>query len=164
MKLRTLVIVFGVLSVAFSSCTKEAGPAGADGNANVKSFVFNAPNLGATFWSDTLKGVSYPSLENSLLLTYIKDEDCINNWFSVPGIGCLNRYMVQVFTYPMLDTSNTGLSMQLRDPDGSPYTGTAITFTKVRVIVAPANSNWAGKKEMDYTNYSSACRYFNIAE
>ena len=62
MKLKNLLLLCTVLMLAISSCKKEAGPtgpAGKDGNANVKSITYNNPITAASYWQDTIPGVTY---------------------------------------------------------------------------------------------------------
>ncbi len=177
MKTRNLILLFTVIAVSFSSCKKEAGPTGpagtngingtngTDGNADVKSITFNNPITNSYYFTDTLPGVNYNVLGNSLVLTYIQDPNCTPNWYSVPGLGCSAVYSARVFTTVPggSDTLTTLLSLELRTPDGTSIS-TNHTISKLRVIVAPASTILTGKKETDYSDYKATCRYFNIAE
>ena len=167
MKLKNLLLLCTVLTLAISSCKKEVGPtgpAGADGNANVKSITFNNPITADSYWNDTIKGVNYQSLASSLILTYIEDDGCAPNWYSVPGLGCGANYNARFYTtrgFP--DTTMTYGNLELRTPDGTGYVNA--TISKLRIIVAPASTVIVGgKKEMDFSDYRFACRYFGIKE
>ena len=166
MKIKNLILVFAVITLAVSSCKKEAGPAGKDGNANVKSITFLNPITNSTGWSDTLPGVTYQSLSNSLVLVYIQDQGCTPNWYSVPGLGCNASYTARFYTSysGISDTVTTLGNLALLNPDGS-FGASNQTISKLRVIVAPASTYvTGGKKEVDYSDYKATCRYFNIAE
>ncbi len=168
MKIKNLILIFAVIATTFSSCKKEAGPtgpAGTNGNANVTSLTFTNPITGGTLWYDTLKGVTYQSISSSLVLAYIQDANCGNNWYSMPGWGCGANYAGRFYTAQVggTDTTTTMAYLELLNPDGS-YGVSSQTLTKLRVIVAPAGTTLTGKKEIDYADYKATCRYFNIGE
>ena len=167
MKTKNLILLFAVITVSISSCKKDAGPtgpAGKDGNANVKSFTFNNPITVSTGWADTLNGITYQSLSSSLVLAFIQDANCGRNWYSAPGWGCGAAYAMRFYTFTdVIDTVTTFASLVLLNPDGS-FGASNQTFTKIRVLVAPASTVLTGKKEVDYSDYKATCRYFNIQE
>ncbi len=165
MKTIKQILLFAVFALLLSSCKKETGPAGPMGNANITSIIFNNPIVNGTVFDDSLPGVAYSSLASSLLLTYIQDDQCLDTWYSVPGIGCGAVYTARVFTYHQSnDTITTYLTLELRNPDGN-FLQYNRTITKLRVIVAPATTIVTGKKEpVDFSDYKSAMKYFGLKE
>ncbi len=177
MKMKNLFLFTCLIAALFSSCKKEAGPTGpagangtngtngTNGNANVKAFIFNNPITNSFYFSDTLQGLTYKSIDSSLVLCYLQDENCQNFWYPVPGIGCNSLYQSRFYTSATaFDTTLVVVNLELRQPDGSYGGALTQTITKLKVIVAPASSVVVGKKEIDYSNYQEVCRYFRIAE
>lgn len=165
MKTIKQILLFAMFAFLLSSCKKETGPAGPMGNANITSIIFNNPIVSGTVFDDSLPGVTYSSLSNSLLLTYIQDDMCPDIWYSVPGLGCLAIYTSRVFTYRKSnDTVTTYLTLELRNPDGN-FLQYSRTITKLRVIVAPASTLLTGKKEpVDFSDYNATVNYFGLKE
>lgn len=151
-------------AVTLSSCKKEvgpAGPAGTNGNANVKAFIFNNPITNSWVWTGTLTGVT--DLDSSLLLAYVEDATCVGLWYSVPGVGCFANYTTRLSS-SLGGPNVVVLDLQLLNPDGSFTPHISATLSKIRIIVAPASSVIIGKREIDYSNYKAVCKYYGLQE
>lgn len=158
-----LVLLSAVITLSLFSCKKEtgpAGPAGTNGNANVKAFLFSNPITNNWYWTGNLAGVT--DLDSSLLLAYAMDANCDGVWYSVPGVGCFANYTTRMSSYSI--GSSSTIDFQLLNPDGSFTPHVSYTITKLRIIVAPAGSVISGKKELDFNDYHEVCRYYGIKE
>ncbi len=165
--MKNLLLTCCVLTLIFSSCKKETGPAGANGangNANIKSFIFTDPISFGYLFTDTLPGVTYSSIDSSLVLAYVQGYVCASNWYTAPGIGCNGSYSTRVFTNKLMN-NQTLFVLELRNIDGSVDISMTESVSKLKVIIAPVSSVVTGKKEqVDFSDYHATCRYLNIAE
>lgn len=162
-----LFLFFTALTFAFSSCKKEVGPvgpagtAGANGNANVKAFIFNNPITNNWHWTGTLDGVT--DMDSSLLLAYVEDATCVGLWYSVPGVGCFATYTSRLSSSKG-GPGSTVIDLQLLNPDGSFTPHISASLSKLRIIIAPASSVTIGKREVDYNDYHAVCKYYGLQE
>ena len=168
-KLFSLTIVLGLL-VGLMSCTKEgpAGPAGkngTDGNANVTTYLFtDSATISWTLTSniisleyDSIFNLTDSLLEESIILVYAN----INSyWNFIPGLGYGALYSTRLFF------DNSAITIQLRDPDGTTWTGTnKPEFSAIKVCVIPSTTviemNAAG---IHQENYEECMRYLFPSE
>lgn len=167
------VLVALVCAIALVGCEGERGPRGIvgvdgqDGNANVVMFEFGSrtTTLGRiTYQFAASRGL----VDSSLVLGYANPSDYVASaWIPVPGIGPLDQYMTRSFwhqtsTNPSTYTYTVGILW----PDGSgPYTN-SVTFTKFKIILAPASSITVGTAsgKLDLADYRSVRDYFGLSD
>lgn len=92
LKLLSFAIMSVVLSLGIMGCKKEAGPTGPagangqDGNADVKTLIFNNPDWSSgTSRMDLNTSFTDEQITNDVILTYIQLSTSSNYMMSVPG-------------------------------------------------------------------------------
>lgn len=152
-----------------AACTKEgpAGPAGTNGtNGNANVIVVNHPldSIGSSksITINLPSEVSIGAADSGLILVYYKGlvSDGCGYWYPSPGLGCGASYQ----TRWLYNVSNKQLTMSLKNPDGSDYTGLNRTFTNTKVIIASGTTFLSGKKDIDFSNYEEVKRYLNLKD
>lgn len=149
-----------------SACKKEAGPAGKDGNANVKVFMFYNKTLTAGNGVIDTIPISTGALDSSLALMYYTDSANTANkgiWYSSPGLGRLGAYQTRNFFLGIGASSSFTLSVF--NPDGTSYSGSSLKLPQLKVVVVPASSYIVGKKEdVDFSDYKATMQYLGLPE
>lgn len=159
-------------AVLFASCKKgdtgPAGPAGADGNADVTVF-----NYGERTFSGTsgylMSDISQAKMDASFILAYYNPStEAATSWYPMPGLGSGGTYDTRYLVYQSSTTPSVyTFSLRLMKPDGSGIYTTDVTFTKTRIFLVPASKVLAGGKmvrPVDFSDYHAVCRYYNIPE
>lgn len=156
----TLTLVLGL--VFMSACKKEAGPAGKDGNTNVKVYLFAGANLtSGLFYITNNIPIRFSAVDSSLVLAYHKSG---GYWFSTPGLGFGPYYMARVRYNSTMYPDSTEVFTSIHDADGSTYSGSGETIEKVKYVVAPASAVFGKKETVDYTDYKATMKYFGLSE
>ncbi len=150
------------------ACSKDGatGPAGTngtngtDGNANVTVYNFGTDFSLTNEKTLTLTGISQTDFDNSLRLVYFKDASCSGFWYSVPGLGCAGNYLIRIYS----STLSTELYFNIKDPDGTSYSGVARNITDVKVFIIPPSStiNLRTSKPLTQMSYEEVCDLFNL--
>ncbi len=169
MKTKIATILFIGAIALFASCKKSTtgptGPAGAtgatgaQGNANVKIYNYGI----TTFSSSSIlarfapAGLTAQKIDSSLILVYYSEG--AGQWNMANGLGPGGSYATIQYTEP----SDTSVNVYLQDSDGSNYSGSGVTWQKVRVVIAPTGSVFR-KAELDYSNYAEVAKYYNIKD
>ena len=156
-------ITLSVICFLVSSCTKEGlvGPAGSDGNANVKVYFFEHPDSLSNSHPINLQlpGITNNYLDSSLILVYYIDQSN-GLWYPSPGLGANNTYQTKWYVY---SNSSPEIEMRIANPDGSSYSGAPKLVSKVKIVVAKGSEFLSGKKEpVDYTDYDATMKFFNL--
>ena len=158
------------LLILTASCTKQGpvGPAGtngtngtngSNGNANVKEFFYS--NQGDFSALSKYLQIKSSVFDSSLVLVYYDPSNGV--WYSCPGLGSGANYQTRFYTNGAVDS--VLLSFGIYNPDGSAYTGTAVTVARLKVIVAPASSVFVGKTSpVDFNDYRATMKYFGLKE
>ncbi len=159
----TLTLALGFFFI--SSCKKEtgpAGPAGKDGNTNVKVYLFYGATLTPTNAGMTNNiPIRFSAIDCSVVLAYHKTG---GYWFSTPGLGFGPYYMTRVRYHSTMYPDSTEVFISIHDPDGSTYSGSGETIEKVKYVVAPASAVFGKKETVDYTDYKATMKYFGLSE
>ncbi|MFN8315117.1 MAG: hypothetical protein U0T32_01560 [Chitinophagales bacterium] len=156
----TLTLVLGL--VFMSACKKEAGPAGKDGNTNVKVYLFAGANLtSGLFYITNNIPIRFSAVDSSVVLAYHK---CGGYWFATPGLGYGPSYMARVRYYNTGYPDSTEVTTSIFDMDGSLYSGGSVTIEKVKYVVAPASAVYGKKETVDYSDYKATMKYFGLSE
>ncbi len=156
----TLTLVLGL--VFMSACKKEAGPAGKDGNANVKVYIFKGATLTTTTAGMTNNiPIRFSAIDSSVVLAYHKSG---GYWFSTPGLGFGPYYMARVRYNSTMYPDSTEVFTSIHDADGSTYSGSGESIEKVKYVVAPASAVFGKKETVDYSDYKATMKYFGLSE
>lgn len=156
----TLTLVLGL--VFMSACKKEAGPAGKDGNTNVKVYLFAGANLtSGLFYITNNIPIRFSAVDSSVVLAYHKSGGF---WFPTPGLGYGPSYMTRVRYNSTMYPDSTEVLTSIHDPDGSTYSGSGESIEKVKYVVAPASAVFGKKETVDYSDYKATMKYFGLSE
>ena len=166
MKMFKLLSVPLAFLLFMAACTKEgpAGPAGTNGNANV--IVVNHPT--DTVGSSEIIEIYLPAsvtpsmIDSGLILVYYFGavNDACEFWYPSPGLGCGGLYQ----TRWIYDKLTNAVTLTIRNPDGSAYTGPNRIFAKTKVVIATGTTFLTGKKDIDFSNYEEVKRYLNLKD
>ncbi|HOY30534.1 MAG TPA: hypothetical protein PKW80_01520 [Bacteroidales bacterium] len=164
MKTLKLLVALLIIAAVATSCEKEAGPAGpagtngTNGNANVTVYGFS----GHTF-SSLLPGTQYTlpisggMADSSLILPYYHISDY---WYQMGEIGYGANFASRYFIEPL--PTVTYLRIDIKNVDGSNYTGGDITWDSIRVFVIPANIFRSARLDnIDFKNHGEVSAYFD---
>jgi hypothetical protein len=165
LKLLTIILFIGIIAV---SCKKEEGPVGpagpagtngTNGNANVTVYGFGAQTYSVVNYEHPFTlPVSAGIADSSLIFPYYHYSVW---WYPVGSVGYGGTYSSRYYIYP--NTTSTTVQIQVRNADGSSYSGADITWDSVRVFVIPANifkSTPAGK--VNFKDYQSVSSYYGV--
>jgi len=159
----TLTLALGL--VFLSACKKEtgpAGPAGKDGNANVKVYLFNGATLTPSVLAITNRiPLRFSAVDSSVVLAYHKS---CGYWFPTPGLGCGASYMARVRYNTSGYPDSTEVSTSIFNPNGTTYSSGGESIEKVKYVVAPASAVFGKKEPVDYSDYKATMKYFGLSE
>lgn len=169
--LRFPVLLFLCMAMLMSSCKKgDTGPAGEDGNANVRLFTYSDITFTGVY-NMQLSGISQGMMDSSLVLIYYNPStEVASSWYPVPGLGSGALYDMRYLLYQSSTSPSIyTISLRAMQPNGSGSYASQLTFTKVRVFLVPASSVTVGGRGvadsesiLNVEDYYSVCRYFNI--
>lgn len=170
MKKTFLLLLPMAILFTIASCSKEgpAGPAGADGqdgNANVIVITHGSDTLStitSTIDIGLPASVSPATIDSSLVLVYYKgvqSQGC-DYWYQSPGLGCGSGYQTRWYYRPVENL----VRLEIKDVDGTAFTGTDRYLTSVKVVIAKGNAFFTGKKEVDFSSYEAAKAYFGLKD
>jgi len=159
------------LVLLMTSCKKgDTGPAGQDGNANVRLFTYS--NITFTSVHNLqLSGISQSLMDSSMVLLYYNpSNEVATSWYPIPGLGSSAAYDMRYLLYQSsASPSIYTVSLRAMLPNGSGAYGSQLTFNKVRLFLVPASSVTVGgrgiadsESVLNKEDYYSVCRYFNI--
>ncbi|MCB9335801.1 MAG: hypothetical protein H6586_06605 [Flavobacteriales bacterium] len=151
-----------IISIALFSCTKEGkqgetGPAGVNGNANVKSETFtifpsNWQTSGNTIYVNRTTSLITTNIANSgAVLLYIQSTNS-TAWqalpYTFPGTNQIYRYW----------HSDGELQIQVYDSQSTPY----ITSNRNFKLVTISSTAKVANPNIDYNNYYEVKGAFNL--
>ena len=162
-----------VLTVVLSSCKGDVGPTGPsgqngiDGNANVLLFNFGSQTT-TTGSLSYLLNVEQATVDSSLILVYYNpSNEASTAWYQSPGLGSVQAYETRWFIFQTsTGPSQYTLTIRLLLPDGSAAYTASTTFTKVKVILAPASQiiPLIVSGRLDLSNYGAVRSSLGLAE
>lgn len=158
-----------VLALSFTGCKKDgevgpSGPAGSngvDGNANVKLFYFGPDTMTTTTtWKTHVfdSTITENMIDSSLVLIYHENSGF---WYPSPGLGIAGSYQTRSYTYGT--PTQASLSIQIYNADGSTYTGAQQIFTRIKVIIAPADIFTGRGMKIDTKDYYATMGYLGLS-
>jgi hypothetical protein len=160
------IALFSILF--FAACKKgDTGPQGPMGNADVKMFTFGPQTFTGTLNLKLPAGLAQGYIDSSLVLVYYNPSTEVPTaWYACPGIGTTNAYETRYLLYKSSPSPEEWtLSIRLVKPDGSGAYASAVTFTKIRVVFAPASSIQTGRSmPIDLKDYNAVKNYFNLPD
>lgn len=125
-----------ITAVTVISCSKK-GDTGPEGNANVTLFNFGSKTFTST--TDYALPISQGKVDSSLVLAYYNPSlEAESSWYSIPGNGSTNAYVVRNLLFHANPTTYT-YRVFLQNPAGGTFTG-SVTFRKFRIFVIPAST------------------------
>jgi len=165
MKTLKLLSLLFIIAAIVTSCEKEgpAGPAGTngtnvtDGNANVAVYgfsghTFSSANPGTTYTLQISGGMA----DSSLILPYYYMSAY---WYQMGEIGYGANFASRYFIEPF--PTVTYLRIDVRNVDGTSFTGGDITWDSIRVFVIPANIFRSAQKDnVDFSRHKEVAHYF----
>lgn len=181
----TTKMINGLLAVTatimlFASCAKDgdtgpAGPAGQngtngtngvngqDGNSNVKIYYFGPDTLSSTV---TVKNhllaaeVTQNMIDSSLVLLYYQSSTFPDFWYAAQGIGPSASFQTRWYVTPGIN-----LFIELRDLDGTAYSGGQVILKKLKLVVAPSSA-FSGNRygQVDYNDYKATMKFLGVQE
>ncbi|HNX06995.1 MAG TPA: hypothetical protein PKL96_05375 [Bacteroidales bacterium] len=163
LKLFAMILFIGIIA---ASCTKEgpegpqgaAGTNGTDGNANVRYFGFG-PTIFTSTQSENhfFLHISDGTADSSLILPYYYSNSF---WYQVGEIGWGANYLSRY--YYLTTPDSTRLNCQVRNIDGSAYTGADVTWDSIKVLVIPANVFRSAKADdVNFNDYKQLNTYLS---
>lgn len=171
LKKASYILLVALTSTAIScspedGATGPQGPAGMDGNANVRNITFDASNFAGTFTDVFIPELTQDVLENDALLTYLNDGTL---WFPVPCPAEAYGFDLAV---------DVNYDIGLVSFDYSDATGTSVDIFAGElqsgrlIIIESSSSTTRGNqfdiakelrdKGVDINNYYEVCDYFNL--
>lgn len=151
----------------FSACKKgDTGPQGPTGNADVKMFTFGSQTFTGALGLKLL-GLTQGYVDSSLVLVYYNPvPEAATAWYPCPGLGSGGSYETRYVIYRTSTTPEEWMvSIRAVKPDGSGPYPNALTFTKVRIIFAPASSIQTGRgTPLDLKDYNAVKNYYNLPD
>jgi len=165
-----LLAVILVLAAALYSCSGEdgaTGPRGEDGNANVIILEYGTQTTTTGMFTYTFQA-SQGFVDSCLVLGYYNPSTEVPTaWYAVPGLGSMGAYMTRSYWYQIsLDPSAYGYYVRLLTPSGSAAYTTSTTFTRFRIVLAPASEIQilSSSGMLDLSDYSAVADYFKLPE
>jgi hypothetical protein len=168
---RKLFLV-AALALSFTACKKgDTGPAGTsgkDGNANVTVYNFGSQAASGGSLNYTLT-VTQGKIDSSLILVYSNPStEAATAWYPVPGLGSGGSYEARFFIYQTATTPSSvyTLAVRLLSPGGTAVYSSAVTFTKLKVVLAPASTLINGRMAapVDYSDYYAVKAYYHLPD
>lgn len=152
-----------LLAATFASCKGDTGPAG---NANVTVYNFGTQTtITGTF--TYIVNVDQATVDNSLILVYYNpSNEAATAWYQVPGLGSVGAYQTRYFIFQTsASPSQYTTTIRLLTPDGSATYTTSTTFTKAKIILAPASDivPMVTSGRLDLSNYEAVRAYLGLA-
>ncbi|HEX2848071.1 MAG TPA: hypothetical protein VHN59_16105 [Chitinophagaceae bacterium] len=157
----------------FTACKKgdigpegPQGPQGPTGNPDVKMFKFG-PQTFTGALNLKLPGLKQGYVDSSLVLVFYNPSTEVSSaWYPCPGLGSGSVYDTRYFIYQSsVSPEEWSLSIRLVKPDGSGSYASAVTFTKTKIIFAPASSIQTGRgAPVDLKDYNAVKNYFNLPD
>jgi|SRR5579859_264015 len=168
-KIRTSILVLTVLSI-IGSCKKgDQGPAGTNGtngNANVAIYTFGSQTFTGSY-NYILTGISQGRIDSSLVLAYYNPAgEAATSWYPVPGPGSGGLYEVRSFFYQSNTSPSTyTFGVRLMNAGAATIYGNPVTFTKFKIVIAPASSITAGSRVApDLKHYSEVRAVYGLGD
>jgi hypothetical protein len=164
--LRVLAVLLCI--IALVGCEGEkgpTGPAGEDGNANVIIYDYGTRTTTSGDFAYSFEATA-GMIDSSLVLAYAKDADTpADLWYPVPGLGPNNWYMIRSF----IDQTSSALhsyEVRLRTPDGASAYTSEVTFSRFRIVLAPASEiiPLTAVGTLDVTDYGAVREHFGLAD
>ncbi|RYF91319.1 MAG: hypothetical protein EOO03_01640 [Chitinophagaceae bacterium] len=168
--MKQLMALLVTASLFMTACEKGGdGAQGPMGNADVTVYNYPTQTTSSGSLNYTLT-ISKEKLDSSLVLVYYNPStETSSAWYPVPGIGPTANYETRYFIYQTATTPNSQytLAVRLTQPANAlVYTGTT-TFTKLKIVIAPASQVLAGGRmaaPYDVNDYYSVKNYFGLED
>jgi len=129
----------------------------------VKIYMFNTPFImssTSTFKDFTFPGLNENLVDSSLVLAYYQRNFIFDLvWYNADGNSSSD--FMSIFNFRN-QTANDYFRFQLRDLDGTSYSGSSIVVQKFKIVVAKASVIINGRKAVDYSDYKATMKYLGL--
>lgn len=169
-RMMALVAIVGTSLFLFSCSGDDGavgprGPAGADGTAYVKVFEFGSVTFtGSTNYSfEEAQSV----VDESMVLAYYNpSNEAATAWYPAPGLGSTGAYMVRTFWFQINPSPSTySFGVRLLTPDGAGGYPNEVTFTKFKIVLAPASEIISlSLSGFDLNDYTAVKDHFGLED
>ena len=164
---KTLMIVL-ILLAAFSCKKGDTGPAGKDGNANVKMYTYG-PQTFTGVYNYVIPGITQGQADSCIFLAYyVISTELATTWYPVPGLGSGGIFDTRSFVnQSSISPAAYALSVRILKPDGSASYPNPVTFSKFKIVViSPSAIVAAGRvaAPVDYSDYYAVKKYYNLQD
>jgi hypothetical protein len=164
-KIGTLMLGLLVVTTFLGACKKKevegpAGPAGADGNANVKSVTVST--VAADWTGDGAAGYSI-TINTSIITADIAATGAVMCYMDISGTtyALPYSYLYNGYSRHMLYTYETGsVTVDRRDDDGA-TTNPGSSLAKIK-IVAISSTGLMQNPNLDLSNYEEVKKAFDL--
>lgn len=112
-------------------------------------------------------GLTKGFVDSSLVLVYYTpSNESPTSWYPCPGLGSGAVYESRYLLYQSnASPEKWTVSLRLMKPDGSGAYTSSTTFTRTRIIFAPASSIQAGRgTPLDLNDYNAVKNYYNLPD
>jgi hypothetical protein len=160
---KTLLLFFAISVFSFTACKKEegpAGPAGKDGNANVKSMMITVNQLewngdGYGYSAEKPCSIITPAIaESGAVMCYYKEDDTY-----VPLPASIN-YLAQYTTHMLFAYTPGNIEFFTQDDDGLTPSPDQAIFKVVAISSAGMQLN----PDLDINNYYEVKQAFDLED
>lgn len=168
-----MLLMMGIIA---ASCEKEGpqGPAGTngtngingtngtngtDGNANVTVYGFGSKTFTSSSYEQSyILPITAGIVDSSVILPYYHYQSF---WYPVGSVGYMGSFSTRFYISPASPSSY--LLAQVRNADGSAYTGSEVIWDSTRVFVVPANVFRSSKaSNVDFSDYREVEAYYSL--
>ena len=142
-----------------------AGPAGVSGNANITIYTYGSRTTTSGNIDYVITNISQGMIDSSLVLAYYNPStEAPTAWYQCPGLGSIASYVTRYFIYQT--SGNYTMGVRILNPNGVGAYTSSVTFTKFRIILAPASviTPLSKNKMIDYSDYNAVKKALNLAD
>lgn len=102
-------------------------------------------------------------INSSATMVYYRDASLNGSiWYAAPGLGANGTYNTRYFI-TINNANSAKVDFIIYNPNGSPYSGASVLFSKVKVVFIP--HTLAGKKDaVDYSDYNAVAKYYGFKD
>jgi hypothetical protein len=181
MKTSMVCLFLILLVIVMPACKKgDTGPAGPQGpqglggyqgppgNANITIYNYGSRTTTTGNIDYVITNISQGMIDSSLILAYYNPStEVATAWYQCPGLGSTAAYTTRNMVYQTSVTpSNYTMRVFILNPNGVGTYTSSVTFTKFRIIIAPASviTSLSKGKAVDYSNYDAVRKALNLAD
>ncbi|WP_199417121.1 hypothetical protein [Chitinophaga silvatica] len=151
-----------------TGATGPTGPQGATGNANVVMYTFGSKTF-TGLYNYALGNLRTSFVDSCLILAYyVPSTEGQTTWYQIGGLASGALYDTRGFIYQTSTSpSQYAYSARLVTVGSSASYPNSVTFTKFKVILAPASTIIAGARganHPDFNDYKATLEFFGLKD